>query len=211
MKTITKNEMAEGNAPRFPEGNFTLHPVTLKYGNDSVTCGEWTLNWLNEEPNGQARWSLGKFGPVVYFTATLEGAEEILKAFAAKQKQANALRHILNVADFAQRNAPECETLGAGFVQDVCEAGLKPDAVTNAAGTVPTLVTEKHLPERFRSENFYGLPMAEFEARSAEFKAYCKANRIFYYARPREDFHKWEAWELAKKAGALFLILEDMS
>lgn len=76
---------------------------------------------------------------------------------------------------------------------------------------VPTLISEASLPEEFRSENMFGGTEEEFKARSARFRAYCAANGIFYYGRPRESFSKWEAWQLAKQAGATKLLLDDLS
>lgn len=51
----------------------------------------------------------------------------------------------------------------------------------------------------------------KFEANVAKFKAFCEAKKIYYYARPRESFFMYEAMELAKAAGAEFIILEDLS
>lgn len=45
----------------------------------------------------------------------------------------------------------------------------------------------------------------------ALFREFCDDRGIFYYARPREDFSKREAYELAEQAGSSYLIMEDMS
>ena len=74
-----------------------------------------------------------------------------------------------------------------------------------------TIVTDSDLPEQFRAANFYSLPEAELDKRSDEFVAWCKANRVYYYARPREAFFRWEAFELAEKDGCEKLLMEDMS
>jgi hypothetical protein len=71
-----------------------------------------------------------------------------------------------------------------------------------------TVIGESALPAKFWAENFYRNASPEL---TAEFKAYNKANGIYYYARPREDFHSWEAYELAKAAGCSKLLMEDMS
>jgi hypothetical protein len=57
--------------------------MQTKYRDNKVTLGDWVLECLNDEPNGQGRFSLGKLysGPVIHFTATLEDAEDILKRY----------------------------------------------------------------------------------------------------------------------------------
>lgn len=67
------------------------------------------------------------------------------------------------------------------------------------------------IPSEFQPEAMYPLPKGEFQIRCEEFKKYCADNKIFYYARPREDFFMYEAYELAEKAGCVYLLAEDMS
>ena len=43
------------------------------------------------------------------------------------------------------------------------------------------------------------------------FQKWCFDTKTYYYAKPREDFFDYEAIELAKKAGATYLYLEDLS
>ena len=43
------------------------------------------------------------------------------------------------------------------------------------------------------------------------FKDWCNANNVYYYGRPREDFSEREALDLAAKACARFLLMENMS
>lgn len=68
-------------------------------------------------------------------------------------------------------------------------------------------IREEDLPPQFQSAAFYASPVSMVEA----FKAYCRANGIFYYARPREDFSVREGYELAAAAGARYILLEDLS
>jgi len=43
------------------------------------------------------------------------------------------------------------------------------------------------------------------------FQAWCKKFGVFYYARSREDFFRWEAIEFAQEAGCRYLVMEDLS
>ena len=45
----------------------------------------------------------------------------------------------------------------------------------------------------------------------ALFRKFCDDRGIFYYARTREDFSEFEAYNLAEQAGNEYLIMEDMS
>lgn len=74
-----------------------------------------------------------------------------------------------------------------------------------------TLIGEDSLPTEFRSENMFKGTEQEFKARSAAFRAYCEANSIYYYGRPRERFFSWEGYELAKATGCNKLLLDDLS
>lgn len=49
------------------------------------------------------------------------------------------------------------------------------------------------------------------KAGTAAFKAWCAKNSVYYYGRPRESFFNWEAIDLAEKANASYVIMEDMS
>jgi hypothetical protein len=71
-----------------------------------------------------------------------------------------------------------------------------------------TTIRESDLPVQFQTAAMYH---DLSPAKVAAFKAHCKANGIFYYARPREDFSTWEAFELAEQAGCRQLLMEDMS
>jgi hypothetical protein len=44
-----------------------------------------------------------------------------------------------------------------------------------------------------------------------KFKEWCKTEDVYYYAKPKEDFSKREALELAKKNGNKYLVLDDIS
>jgi hypothetical protein len=105
----------------------------------------------------------------------------------------------------AQRNAPDCDTLSAGYVFDVCN-----NAIAQVRATI-TVIGENALPAEFRSENMYGGNDEEFAAKSAAFRKYCDDNSIHYYARSREDFSSWCAFDEAAKAGCTKLLMEDMS
>jgi hypothetical protein len=74
-----------------------------------------------------------------------------------------------------------------------------------------TVIRDEDLPARFQYENAYCGTDDELTARADAFKAYCAANSIFYYARPREKFFKWQAFELCAKANCTKLLMEDMS
>lgn len=71
------------------------------------------------------------------------------------------------------------------------------------------ILGDEDLPAEFRYPAIYQAP--DFEKACADFRAYCEANHILYYARPRETFFMHEAFELAVEAGCTSLILEDMS
>jgi hypothetical protein len=73
--------------------------------------------------------------------------------------------------------------------------------------TIVSEITENDVPEQFR----YGSLNVWNAEKIAAFKAYCKEHSIYYYARPREDFSKHEAHELARQAGCRYMLLEDMS
>lgn len=49
------------------------------------------------------------------------------------------------------------------------------------------------------------------DAAFERFGAFLDEYGVSYYGRPKEDFFRWEALELAEKAGASYLIMEDMS
>ncbi len=70
-------------------------------------------------------------------------------------------------------------------------------------------INEDQIPVEFRPENIYA--SENFEQAAAKFREWLKANSVFYYARPREDFYMFEAYELAHAAGCSKLLLEDMS
>lgn len=105
----------------------------------------------------------------------------------------------------AQRNAPVCDTLSAGFVSDTTNRAL-----AQVRRTI-TRIGEDALPAEFRSENMYGGTDEEFAAKSAAFRKYCSENSIYYYAASREDFSSWVAFDRAAKAGCTKLIMEDLS
>lgn len=73
-------------------------------------------------------------------------------------------------------------------------------------------ITDTDLPAQFRADAIYAaIARGNYNDRIQQFKAYCRDNRILYYARPREDFSLHEAYEMAKTAGCDKLLLEDMS
>jgi hypothetical protein len=70
------------------------------------------------------------------------------------------------------------------------------------------LIHDADLPEQFRAHAMYALGT---HAPVQAFRDYCRANRIYYYARPRETFYRTEAFQLAERAGCDKLLLEDLS
>jgi len=44
-----------------------------------------------------------------------------------------------------------------------------------------------------------------------DFRAWCAANDVFYYARPREDFSEARALDMAANAMAKYILMEDLS
>lgn len=44
-----------------------------------------------------------------------------------------------------------------------------------------------------------------------KFTTFCEKYDIHYYARPGEDFFKFEAYEEAEKAGKTYLVMENLS
>jgi hypothetical protein len=70
-------------------------------------------------------------------------------------------------------------------------------------------IPEQEIPEQFRYPIVY--MATDIAAASAAFMLWCRENKVYYYARPRESFYRHEAEELAIAAGCTRLILEDMS
>lgn len=103
----------------------------------------------------------------------------------------------------AQRS--QIAKISAVHVFDVCNTAL-----AQVRATI-TVIGENALPVEFRSENMYGGSDEEFAAKSAAFRKYCDDNSIHYYARSREDFSSWCAFDEAAKAGCTKLLMEDMS
>jgi hypothetical protein len=93
------------------------------------------------------------------------------------------------------------------IAENITEARARQMAARMNAAPQITPIRDEDLPPQFQAANFYVSPVSMVEA----FKAYCRANGIFYYARPREDFSEHEGYELAAKAGARYILLEDLS
>jgi hypothetical protein len=76
-----------------------------------------------------------------------------------------------------------------------------------------TVINDDQLPERFQYAAMYRWPQTddEVEANVGAFRAYCAENSIFYYARSREHFFRYEAFELCAKANCTKLLMEDLS
>jgi hypothetical protein len=71
------------------------------------------------------------------------------------------------------------------------------------------ILKDTDLPKQFQYPNIYNAD--DIEATQAAFRQWCAENRVYYYARPKEQFFSWTARELAAKAGCRKLLLEDMS
>jgi hypothetical protein len=65
-------------------------------------------------------------------------------------------------------------------------------------------------PEQFTSTEIYADTPAG-EALRAQFRQWCKDERVYYYARPRESFSLYEGRKLAAAAGCDRLWPEDLS
>jgi len=76
---------------------------------------------------------------------------------------------------------------------------------TEARAALLREITNADLPEAFRTYDGYS------PEKVLRFREWCRANRVFYYARPKENFFPSEARELAIAAGCDKLLLEDMS
>jgi hypothetical protein len=75
-----------------------------------------------------------------------------------------------------------------------------------------TEIGDADLPAHLRSGPVYAaICKGDPNGLVEQFKAYCSANRILYYARPRETFFVSEAYEMARLAGCDKILLEDMS
>ena len=71
------------------------------------------------------------------------------------------------------------------------------------------LLKEADLPYEFQYPQCYTAP--DFEGRTKRYQEWLKANNVYHYSRPREDFFRFEAYELAEAAGCDKLIMEDLS
>lgn len=69
------------------------------------------------------------------------------------------------------------------------------------------IMTWDKVPEQFQS---YPTEQ-EFDTFVAEFRKWRNENKVFYYARPREDFSITEGRKLAAEAGCTHVLLEDLS
>lgn len=106
----------------------------------------------------------------------------------------------------AMRNAPDCDTIAADHVYNETERALI------ACRALITSLCDADLPERFQASAMYGIrDEAERQRRICQFKKYCADNSIYYYARSREEFFQYQAFELAAEAGCTKVLLEDMS
>ena len=50
-----------------------------------------------------------------------------------------------------------------------------------------------------------------YEEQGPRFQAWCEANKVHYYAAPRESFSEWVGFQLALDAGAEGVVMEDLS
>jgi len=76
-------------------GANTVSRDHIRYGDDStVTLGLWILKCENNEPNNQGRFSLSRFPevhtPVLFFSATLDHAIDILCAYHERDVERDA-------------------------------------------------------------------------------------------------------------------------
>jgi hypothetical protein len=62
------------------------------------------------------------------------------------------------------------------------------------------------VPAKFKTPEQYSDPTLQ-----DEFSEWCRAEGIFYYARPREDFSTQEAYRLAAAEGLSRVLMEDLS
>jgi hypothetical protein len=155
--------------------------------------------------------------------ADLSDAIAITKAAAAKADAQAALKKAV-----AGTRMDTCATkfwndhLNKMAANDCAHAGCKYVAtVWNSAKSIGhcelhkfddiTVINDDDLPAQFRYENAYSGTDAERDAKADAFKAYCKANSIYYYARSKEHFFKWQAFELCQEAGCTKLLMEDLS
>jgi hypothetical protein len=81
----------------------------------------------------------------------------------------------------------------------------------NRKETTITEIRDADLPRHLRYDEIYAAVRRGDDGLVEQFRAYCIANRILYYARPREKFFVREAYELARLAGCDKVLLEDMS
>lgn len=51
----------------------------------------------------------------------------------------------------------------------------------------------------------------DYAASSSRLAAYCVEHNIFYYGRPKDACHEWEAVALAKEAGVSKVVIDSMS
>ena len=59
--------------------------------------------------------------------------------------------------------------------------------------------------------NIYGGADPYSDEGIAKFKAWSDANYVYCYSRTKENFFEFEAYELAEKADASYLIMENLS
>lgn len=71
------------------------------------------------------------------------------------------------------------------------------------------VLTESDLPYEFQYPQCYTAP--DFEGRAKRYQEWLKANNVYHYGRPHEQFYNFEAFELADAAGCTKLIMEDLS
>jgi hypothetical protein len=71
------------------------------------------------------------------------------------------------------------------------------------------LLKESDLPYEFQYPQCYTAP--DFEGRTKRYQAWLSENKVYHYGRPKEDFFRYEAYELAEAAGCTSLIMEDLS
>ncbi len=74
------------------------------------------------------------------------------------------------------------------------------------------VIPDMDIPVEFRSETMFLAINAGTASRHVEdFKDWCNAHGVYYYAWPRGEFDPLEAEELAREAGSTRLLMDDLS
>ncbi len=130
-----------------------------------------------------------------------------------------------NASEISFRNTlpDRVYSCGAAFCDDpACNThGLKDadgdllywaSSAKKAAVLEISVITDANIPEQFQPAALYRAMGSDAGRTLVEqFKHWCEENKVFYYARPRDSFRRWEAEELARAAGCTKLLMEDLS